>query len=428
MVAAQAPGLTWWLDREFEAHVAAVMTAIWVVGVAVQAACSDGQSDSQAGETVGSQSGSLGSETVGSRSGAPATVAPSTPPGLLKAPPGTDEAAIAAAADVVRGRLARMGVTDATVTATPDGVDVRSSADPYQLHAAAQHRATTIAPITSTTLGPCNGPGTPSAGAATRCYTVGPAVTGTSAVTNVAVQPTAGAGWTLTFSIDPNQYQTFRATLARGGSDPVAVVADDTVVLAVVPGVPALESAIGPPLAEDVARQAAAALAIDSDLPVALEPPALPAPPGARVNADFWTAALGAHICGTWLENAPTFGGDTGVHSHGDGLVYIHPFNEDEAGDNATLGLFLERGGWQASADQLTLWDGVEHRTGATCPNGQPARVRWWVDDVEQHGDPSAFTPRDGQVIVLSFDTESTPPGPPPQMDALYLPSLAAAT
>jgi hypothetical protein len=42
------------------------------------------------------------------------------------------------------------------------------------------------------------------------------------------------------------------------------------------------------------------------------------------------------------------------VHSHGDGLTYIHPFNEDEAGANANLGLFLERGGWQASADQLT--------------------------------------------------------------------------
>lgn len=99
-----------------------------------------------------------------------------------------------------------------------------------------------------------------------------------------------------------------------------------------------------------------------------------------------------------------------------------------QLGANANLGLFLERGGWQASADQLTLWDGVEHRTGTTCPNGQPARVRWWVDDIEQHGDPSTYTPRDGQVIVLGFDTEPTPPGPPPQMDALFLPTLAAAT
>jgi hypothetical protein len=406
-----------------------VATAFWAVGVIVPGACnSDEPVDTQGRETVGSQSGPPGSETTSSRSSTAATEDLSTPSGLLEAPPGTHDATIAAAAEVVRGRLARMGVTDATVTATPAGVDVRSSADAYQLHAAAQHHATTIAPITSTTLGPCNGAGMVSAGAATRCYTLGPTLTGTSAMTDAVVQATPGAGWRLTFSIDPDQYQPFRAALARGGSDPVAVVADDTVVFAVVPGVPAQESAIGPPLAEDQARQAAAALAIDSDLPVRLERPALPTRPGARVNADFWTAALGAHICGTWLDNAPAYGGDTGVHSHGDGLIYIHPFNEDEAGDNATLGLFLERGGWQASADQLTLWDGVEHRTGATCPNGQPAQVRWWVDDVEQHGDPSTYTPRDGQVIVLSFDTEPTPPGPPPQMGALYLPSLAAAT
>jgi hypothetical protein len=350
------------------------------------------------------------------------------PDGLLKAPPGTDAATIAAAADVVRARLLRMGVTDAKVTARDDGVEVRSSGDPYQLHAAAKQQATTIAPITSTTLGPCEGgTGTPAAGAAARCYQVGPAVTGVSAVTNATVEQAAGAGWSVKLSIDGNQYPTFRAALASGGSGPLALIADGTAVLAFVPGVPALESTIGPPLAEEQARQAAAALAINSDLPVALEAPALPAPSGARVDVDFWTAALGVKICGTWLTEAPTAGVETGVHSHGDGLVYVHPFTPDEAGDRATLGLFLDRGGWRASADSLQLWDGVEHQSGTTCPDGQTAQVRWWVDDVEQSGDPSAFTPRNGQVIVLSFDAATSSPGPPPQMDALRLPALAPA-
>jgi hypothetical protein len=321
-----------------------------------------------------------------------------------------------------------MGVTDAAVTAQADGVDVRSSADPYQLHAAAQHHATTIAPITSTTLGPCNGPGITSTGAAARCYVLGPALTGVTPVTNPAVQAASGAGWKLTFGIDPTQYKTFRAALGAGGTGTLGLVADGTVVLAFGSGTPALQSAIGPPLAEDQARQAAAALAVDSDLPVALQPPALPTPAGARVDVDFWTAPLGVKICGTWLANAPASGLDTGVHSHGDGLVYIHPFNQSEAGDKATLGLFLQRGGWQASADRLKLWDGEEHRSGGTCSNGQTAQVRWWVDGVEQHGDPSTFAPRNGQVVVLSFDSDPTPPGPPPQMAAQYLPPLGAAT
>src|SRR4029077_235899 len=128
--------------------------------------------------------------------------------------------------------------------------------------------------------------------------------------------------------------------------------------------------------------------------------------PGARVDVDFWTAAIGVRVCGAWLPNAPAAGLDTGVHSHGDGLVYVHPFKPDEAGDKASLGLFLDRRGGQVAADGLQLWDGVEHRTGDTCPDGQVGQVRWWVDGVEQHGDPATFLPRNGQVLVLSFDAD----------------------
>ncbi|HEX2785157.1 MAG TPA: hypothetical protein VHN36_16360 [Ilumatobacteraceae bacterium] len=131
-------------------------------------------------------------------------------------------------------------------------------------------------------------------------------------------------------------------------------------------------------------------------------------------------------ICGAWLDNAPAFGLDTGVHSHGDGLVYIHPFTDDEAGDRATLGLFIGRGGWTVSTDLLAVWDGVEHASGSTCPGGRAASVRWWVDGVEQHGDPSAFRPHNGEVIVLGFDADP-PPGPPPQLAALFVPALGPA-
>ena len=113
------------------------------------------------------------------------------------------------------------------------------------------------------------------------------------------------------------------------------------------------------PLAEDRARHAAAALSVDSELPVALEAPALPPSSGARVGVDFWTAALGVHVCGAWLPNAPSFGSATGVHSH---------------------------------------------------------------------GDPVDFAPRHGQVIVLGFDSDEAPPGAPPQMSSLFVPSLGADT
>src|SRR3954447_16004899 len=159
-------------------------TAATAVGMLVLlGACgSDNKSSSQGGEVFGRRPNSSG------------TAAASAPPGLLKAPSGTDNKTIQAAAEIVHARLSRMGVTDAAVTAEADGVDVRSSADPYQLHAAAQQHATTITAITSTALGPCNGPGTASTGAAARCYVLGPALTGVTPVTNAAVQAASGAG------------------------------------------------------------------------------------------------------------------------------------------------------------------------------------------------------------------------------------------
>jgi hypothetical protein len=349
-------------------------------------------------------------------------------PGLLKAPAGTSKQTLTAAADLVRNRLGRMGVTDAVVTVHDEGVDVQSSADAYQLHAAAQQHATTIVAITATDLGPCSGLGTASAAPPSRCYALGPALTGVGAITNAVVADSPGAGWKISFSVDPNQYQTFRTALDAAGSGSLAIVTDGVVALAFGSGIPALQSAVGPPLAEDQARLTAAALAVDSDLPIALEGPALPEPTGARVDLDFWTAALGVKICGSWLANAPSFGLDTGVHTHGDGLVYVHPFTADEAGDKAMLGLFMQRGGWRASPDRLELWDGAEHRSGDTCPDGQPAQVRWWVDGVEQDGDPTRFMPRNGQVVVLTFDSDPTPPGAPPQMAALRVPPIGAAT
>jgi len=330
-----------------------------------------------------------------------------------------------AAAQVVRQRLVRMGVLDASVTVQNGGVSVKSSANGYQLHAAGQQHASTLAAVTNTVVGQCTGGGTPSTGAVTRCYTLGAPVTGVSAVSRAAVESVPGTGWKLTIAVDPTQYQPFRAALEPTVGSQLALVTDGVVAFAFRSGVPALQSALGPPLAEDEAQRAAAAFAVDSDLPVELRPPPEPAPPGARVDVDFWTAALGVDICGTWLGNAPATNQEAGVHSHGDGLVYIHPSKRSEAGNNATLGLLFEGGGWEASADHLELWDGVEHRSGTPCPDGQLAQVRWSVDGIEQQGDPNDFVPRNGQLIVLSFDSSPPPVSPPPpQLGALYVPTL----
>jgi hypothetical protein len=345
---------------------------------------------------------------------------------VLAAPPGTPAATLTAAADVVRTRLARMGVTDAEVAPSPSGVAVHSSADGYQLWAASQPGPAAIAPIVSTSMGPCQGGGQPTIGPASRCVVLGPTATGTSAVVGPSVVSAKGAGWRLAFNVDPGQYQAFRDALGSDPAAPMALTAGDGVVLVFEAGLPAQRSTIGPPLAEETARLAAAVLMLTDALPVALTPPELGTGPGPRVDVDFWTAALGVDVCGTWLPNAPSFGLETGLHSHGDGLIYVHPMTPDEAGDHATVGLFLERGGWNVSDDEVEVWDGEVHRVGDRCPNGEVTKVRWWLDGVEQRGDLDDHVPRNGQVIVVSFDADGSTPGIPPQASSLTPPRLRA--
>lgn len=123
-------------------------------------------------------------------------------------------------------------------------------------------------------------------------------------------------------------------------------------------------------------------------------------------------AALGVNICGNQVRNAPEFetraGGNekAGLHSHGDGLIHLHPFTDDEVGGNATVGLFFEYGGWELSEDRVALpgWaESIDVNNGDTCPDGRPGRVRWKVNGEEQEGNPADYAPEDGDVIAIAF-------------------------
>ena len=57
---------------------------------------------------------------------------------------------------------------------------------------------------------------------------------------------------------------------------------------------------------------------------------------------DHWHSAYTIYNCG---EVMPVFQGvidPDGIHSHGDSIIHIHPFNSSATGDDARLGVFLE--------------------------------------------------------------------------------------
>ena len=140
------------------------------------------------------------------------------------------------------------------------------------------------------------------------------------------------------------------------------------------------------------------------------------------MNKDHWHAAIGVNVCGEWLPNAPTFEDAEGIHTHGDGLIHIHPFLSRAAGKNATVGLYFKLGGWEASQDSFTLWDGQTHKTGDKCGD-KTATVRWELNGKAQSGSISDYNPQNGDVIALALLPKGEKIGTPPSVSELAAPS-----
>ena len=120
-----------------------------------------------------------------------------------------------------------------------------------------------------------------------------------------------------------------------------------------------------------------------------------------RVGQDHWHARIAFYVCGAKQPNAPTWEG--GVHTHGDGIIHIHPFNDFEEGRGARLVKWFEYGGGQLTADTIR-WPGSQH----SYTNGEPCNdFTLGVIHVYVNGDPvfdwSEYIPQDGDSIVIDF-------------------------
>jgi hypothetical protein len=152
----------------------------------------------------------------------------------------------------------------------------------------------------------------------------------------------------------------------------------------------------------------------------------------ARVG-DHRHAALGVDACGEWLPPAPQFeqranqaGVTAGIHSHGDGLIHLHPFASDEA-DDASVGRFMDYGGWKLSSVIIQLWVGIRLTVGDACSAGDqnPADVQWVVGQYgkpwptkARSGDPADYRPKNADIVAIYFLPEGSPLPEPPNAQA----------
>lgn len=101
-----------------------------------------------------------------------------------------------------------------------------------------------------------------------------------------------------------------------------------------------------------------------------------------RQNVDHWHAVYGVYDCTVegddkWVPAFQSAQDQKGIHSHGDGLIHVHPFFELSSGDNALMRHFFDEMHIDVTPQKIVLDTGVELLAGTECADGSgPAEIK----------------------------------------------------
>lgn len=151
-------------------------------------------------------------------------------------------------------------------------------------------------------------------------------------------------------------------------------------------------------------------------------------------GVDHWHSALLINDCGTDLPATGVFENPAGLHTHGDGLLHLHPFNPAASGNNATLGEYFAGSDALLTDESFTTgFSDVLPTTlseAAGC-NGEPATLQLavWRNAFDETAEPEIITENlagfqfdsAGMAITLALlpDGEEVPRPPADRIAAL---------
>ncbi len=113
---------------------------------------------------------------------------------------------------------------------------------------------------------------------------------------------------------------------------------------------------------------------------------------------DHWHANYTISLCG---EKQPDFpqSEDIGIHTHGDGVIHIHPHTQDQTGQNANLGRFF-----QSLEKKFSEIELLDKKNGDICPNtNQTGKVKLLVNS-QENTQYRTYVPRDGDKVEFRFE------------------------
>src|SRR4051812_38896975 len=144
---------------------------------------------------------------------------------------------------------------------------------------------------------------------------------------------------------------------------------------------------------------------------------------------DHWHEAYGIYNCTGYLNNLPEQV-NSGIHTHGDGLIHVEPSAPSETGKNANIATFVKGyPGLTVSQTEIKAPGGIDLKDGGTCGD-KPANVKIFVWANAGDKAPTEVTSstdkiliKDGAAISFAFVPDGVVPPLPPSVPGLNNPN-----
>ena len=144
---------------------------------------------------------------------------------------------------------------------------------------------------------------------------------------------------------------------------------------------------------------------------------------------DHWHSVYDIHVCadevvGHWRPKVVVERDPDGIHTHGDGLIHIHPFNSNATGDDASLGKFFEAFGGYITDSAIKLDTGEVISEGFYCGDQPAVLTVARFDAQDRDREPQVYTQNLADIRFLKnlegftiafVPGDRTPPRPRPE-------------
>ncbi|HEX2850727.1 MAG TPA: hypothetical protein VHN98_09250 [Acidimicrobiales bacterium] len=122
---------------------------------------------------------------------------------------------------------------------------------------------------------------------------------------------------------------------------------------------------------------------------------------------DHWHAAYGVYLCDAFAEPIKDTTDPHGIHTHGDGVIHVHPADTTATGKNANLGKFADAVKMTLTDTEIKMPGGKAYKEGDTKCGDKPGIVQVKVNDTQLvTTDVRGIRLKDGDLLTIAFAPE----------------------